>query len=214
MSFAVKSVSTADVATHRTTSMGPVTSVGSGSGAVWKTRTSGTRPERQVRRAAAVKRRSLALVKAARGHDVSRPLAAARIARVRNPGRERQDVTQRRDIAADGRHGVGRVEAIGGGRAPLARRLRAKRPVTVQIEVREARARERPLVLVAPAAAVHEPARSRAPSGSAAHHEDAERRLGIEAIVHAAEPAIEPAQVQLVEARQRRLPSELHVARI
>jgi hypothetical protein len=44
MSLAVKSVSAADVATHRWTSMGPVTSTGSASGSVWNTSTSGRDP--------------------------------------------------------------------------------------------------------------------------------------------------------------------------
>jgi len=88
----------------------------------------------------------------------------------------------------------------------------AERPVAVQVEVGEPRARQRPLTLVAPAAAVHESAGSRAPSRTATHHEDPQRRLGVEAVVHAAQPPIEPAQVQLVEARQGRRPPELHVA--
>ena len=138
--------------------------------------------------------------------------STAGIARVRDPGGQRQHVAQRRDVAADGRHGVGRVEAIGGRRALLARPLRAERSVAVQVEVGEPRAGQRPLVLVAPAAAVHEPARARAPARAAAHHEDPQRRLGVEAIVHAAQPAVVPAQVQLVEARQRRSLAELHVA--
>jgi hypothetical protein len=44
ISLAVKSVSTAEVATHRRTSMGPVTSVGSHRGSVWNTSTSGREP--------------------------------------------------------------------------------------------------------------------------------------------------------------------------
>src|SRR5215475_3779988 len=107
-----------------------------------------------------------------------------------------------------------RIEAIRGGRRSLARLAGAKRPVFVQVVVREARARQRPLLLVAPAAAVNESSGTRAASGSAAHHEDPERRLAVQAVVDAAEPPVEPAKMQLVEARERRGAPELHVARV
>ncbi len=50
-------------------------------------------------------------------------------------------------------------------------------------------------------------------SDAAAHHEDAQRRLRVEAVAHAAQPPVVPAQLQLVEARRRGVGAELHVAR-
>ena len=68
----------------------------------------------QVGRAAAVEAGGLALVEAARAHDVGGALAAAGVARVREAGGQRQHVAQGRDVAADGRHGADRVEPVGG----------------------------------------------------------------------------------------------------
>ena len=56
--------------------------------------------------------------------------------------------------------------------------------VTAQVVMHVARARQGPLVLV--------------PPGVRAHHKQAHRRLLADAVVHAFEPAVEPAQVQAV----------------
>src|SRR5262245_48869387 len=102
--------------------------------------------------------RTLALIEAARRHDVLRPLAAARIPRLGDASRQGKDISQRRDVAADGRHRMSRIETVCGGRALFCRRIRTERAVALEEEIGEPRARQRPLMLVAPAPSVDEPA--------------------------------------------------------
>jgi hypothetical protein len=95
--------------------MGPVTSVGSRRSSIWNTSTSAREPSGRQGGRAAVEAGGLALVEAARAHDVHRALAAAGVARVREAGGQRQHVAQGEHVAADGRHGASRVEPVGGG---------------------------------------------------------------------------------------------------
>ena len=68
-------------------------------------------------------------------------------------------------------------------------RRRVRPPAAVQVVVRPHRSGERPLVLVAPLVD--------------AHHEDAHRRLGGDAVVDPLEPVVEPADLQSARCRRR-----------
>src|SRR6266498_560049 len=83
----------------------------------------------------------------------------------------------------------------------------------MQVVGRVLGARERPLVLGSPLPAVPQTALGGAPAIAAAHDEDAHRRLVFDAIVNIFEPAIEPAFLLRVEAREapQRLWAEVHL---
>src|SRR6516164_6391870 len=72
-------------------------------------------------------------------------------------------------------------------------------PARVQEVRRELRARERPLLLIAPAPADEHAALRGLVRVPSSHDVDAHRRLAIDAVVDALEPAIEPTQLEGVE---------------
>ena len=117
--------------------------------------------------------RSLALVVGAAAHN--------RLARTQRP--------------ADRRHGVERVEAKGKRRREGSA-CRAEAMVGLQVQRCPFGLWQRPGRGIAPTAAVIEPSLGVAPPGSAAHHKDAHRRLGVDAVGDALDPAVEPDAAQ------------------
>ena len=84
-------------------------------------------------------------------------------------------------------------------------------PSGVQIVRRRLRARQRPLLLVAPVAADEDAAFRRLVRIAAAHHIDADRRLAVHAVVDSLQPMVEPAQMKRPEI-ERRVFGELRLA--
>ncbi len=74
----------------------------------------------------------------------------------------------------------------------------------MQVVRRVDRARERPLVLLAPGATDKEPSLRGLVRVAAAHHEDTHRRLAVHAVLEALQPAIEPPQTKRVHVQGRR----------
>src|SRR5262249_25602789 len=102
------------------------------------------------------------------------------------------DAVLRRQVAAEGRDRTPRVEeVVRRRRVPgLVRRQRSPRP---QVVGRRPPGGERPFLPLAPAPADEDTALRRPVAVAAAHHEDPDRRLAVDAVVDPLQPPIEPA---------------------
>src|SRR5207247_9805425 len=90
-------------------------------------------------------------------------------------------------------------------------RARGQAAVRVQVVGRRNGARQRPLALVAPAAADKNPAFGCSVRVAAAHDEDADGRLAVHAVVDPLQPVVEPAPMEGLEIKAG-VRSELRLA--
>src|SRR5580658_6658931 len=84
-------------------------------------------------------------------------------------------------------------------RSFVCRLLRRKHSVGMQIIWRDCGPCQRPFMLIAPVSADEDAAFGSFVRISATHHKDSHRQFAVDSVIRSLEPAIEPAQLKLIE---------------